>query len=173
MPKSVTAVTAAHISMLIDSVRAVAGRAKPRLMGEGMSMIVWGCCQPGSRCTWSVEQESTWADPFASFLWLDVTHTLYVPAIIRKGNGYREEGYSIHPFGGTWCNQWWQSGMMEQWLRQCKDLDRGIVYRGRRKENPPTVTLWENQSLWLLFSLKLFSTVPCGFHLFEWELIDF
>lgn len=40
MPKSVTAVTAAHISKLIDSVQAVSGRAKPRLMGEGMRMIV-------------------------------------------------------------------------------------------------------------------------------------
>ena len=40
MPKSVTAVTAAHISKQIDSVQAVAGRAKPRLMGEGMRMIV-------------------------------------------------------------------------------------------------------------------------------------
>lgn len=40
MPKSVTTVTAAHVSMLIDSVLAVAGCAKPRLMGEGMRMIV-------------------------------------------------------------------------------------------------------------------------------------
>lgn len=32
MPKSVTTVTAAHISMLIDFVQAVAGQAKPRLM---------------------------------------------------------------------------------------------------------------------------------------------
>lgn len=40
MPKLVTTVTAAHISMLIDSLDAVASRAKPRLMGEGMRMIV-------------------------------------------------------------------------------------------------------------------------------------
>lgn len=44
MPKSVAAVTAAHISMLIDSVQAVASHAKPRLMGEGKRMIVCGCC---------------------------------------------------------------------------------------------------------------------------------
>lgn len=80
MPKSVTAVTAAHISMLIDSVRAVASRAKPRLMGEGMEMIVWGCCQPSSRCT-SVEQVHIDRSLFASFLWLGIPHTLCVSAI--------------------------------------------------------------------------------------------
>lgn len=112
MPKLVTTVTAAHISVLIDSVQAVAGRAKPRLMGEGMRlmgegmrMIVCGYCQPGSQCTWSVERESTQTNPFASFPWPSVPHTLCVSAISLKGNGYREESYSIHSFGGTWCNQ--------------------------------------------------------------------
>lgn len=39
MLKLVTAVTAAHISMLIDSVRAAADRARPGFIGEGMRMM--------------------------------------------------------------------------------------------------------------------------------------
>lgn len=126
MPKSVTAVTAAHISMLIDSVQAVVGRAKPRLMGEGMRTIVWG----RRRCTWSVEQESTQPDPFA---WL-----FCVSAISWKGNGYREEGYSIHPFGGTWCNQYRQSRMMERRRKAVQRLRRWYCIRkGKKKSKIP------------------------------------
>lgn len=46
MPKLVTSMTAARISMLIDSVQSAAGRGRPRLMGKG-KVIVGAFCEPG------------------------------------------------------------------------------------------------------------------------------
>lgn len=110
MPKSVAAVTAAHISALIDSVLVVARHTKPRLMGEGMGWL-WedAVMHLGSRCTRAVERGSTRAHLLASCLWLNISRKIlrFCHRLKRKRiRGGRLRHSSI------WCDQYRQSGMM-------------------------------------------------------------
>lgn len=158
MPKSVTTVTAAHISTLIDSVQAVVGWTKPRLMGEGMRMIVWGRCQPRSRCTWSVEQEFTQPILLPRFFGstlathpLCFCHQLKRKWIQRKVIPFirLEELDAIN----TGEVEWWSSSK-----RQCKDLDCGIVKEAEESKIPP---LWPSErttvALISFFSERVFN----------------
>lgn len=79
------------------------------------------------------------------------TPSMFLPPP-KKGNGYKEEGYSFQWFGGTWCNQYWQSGRMEQLL--------GLWYwmRRHKKEKSPHCDPVREPSLWLL----PFLSFPCA-----------
>lgn len=143
MPKSVAAVTAAHISTLIDSVRAAASRAKPRLMGEGMRMIVWGCCQ--SRQSMHMISGAgihAGRSPSPRFSGSTLpTSSVFLPST-WKGNGLRGRLLPFIRFGATWCNQYWQSGETERRPRQSKDLAAVLYKKAEERKIPP---LWPSE----------------------------
>lgn len=146
MPKSVTAVMAAHISTLIDSVQAVASRSKPRLMGEGMRVIVWGCCH----ASWKSMHMSSGAGIHkGQSLWLVITLTLCISAISWK---YVGTGRKVIPFIHSEEPNAINTG------RNYEQGPRLVLYRKQEeKKIPHCDPVREQHSFWLLISLSAFS----------------
>lgn len=167
MPKSVAAVTAAHISVLIDSVLVVARHTKPRLMGERTG---WSSedavTHLGSWYTRAAERGSTRAHLLASCLSLNISHKILYFCHQLEWKRIRE-GRLFH--SSIWSDQYGQSGMMSS---ASGSENTGIVWGNKRKESSYCDPEREKQPFWLLSPRRVLHML-CGFHGFYWQFIDF
>lgn len=157
--------TAAHISMLIDFVQAVASHTKPRLVWRGSRMIFYTV----SQYMWAVEQRFTWAHPLTQFFRLQITRTLQCSCFQEKKKWTQGGGLFYSSIERDLMESIQVGGNDEQWLRQSKDC---FCIRRHEKGKSHCDPVSEQQPFWLLSSWNVFSTL-CVYHCSEWELIDF
>lgn len=156
---------AAHISALIDSVKVVSSWAKVEADGRGG----WG----GVNCLSApeVDTHDRWSrNPPGLPSEDQCSHPL--SAARRKGNGHKEEGHSIHPFGEDLMQSIpteWNDEAAAEALRRLRAVI--LCEEAEERNNPCCDPGREQQPRWLLsFSLnETFQLSLRGHRWSEWE----